>query len=475
MTTATETRIPTDQPFRRRALGRPRDWNLRLPRRPRARPRLGWLGPLAIVGSVTVSWPAFSGATGEDGSVAFGLFIGATSILLMAWSFVLAVRLRPLEPFFGGLDSMYRSHRWAGSLAVVAMFLHVQAEPEIEGGIRGASRSLASSAQGLAGVGEYLLYVLVGLSLLRWIPYRYWRWTHKALGIPFAFACFHFYTAEKPYANGSAWGWWFGTLMVAGLGAYLWRVVWRDALAPGHRYRIVSAEIHGSTTELVLNPVGAHMRYEAGQFAVVKLQIAGLREPHVFTIAAAPDEGRLRFYVRDLGDWTAKIQRHELVGRDVVVEGPYGRFEPLSHRHAKRVWIAGGVGITPFLSATASRAGSTTDSPPLLIYCVRDRATASAIAELEAADHAGTIDLQVIASNEGSRFSEPRLQELAGRDLSDTHIAVCGPAGLVATADRAARALGAPAVETEDFDIRSGFGPDLSRDVDRLIAGLHAN
>ena len=79
---------------------------------------------------------------GEDGSVSFGLFVGAVSIVLMSWTFVLALSPRVLEPIFGGLDTMYRVHRWARSLSVLAMYLHTSVEAEIEGGIRGpADRS----------------------------------------------------------------------------------------------------------------------------------------------------------------------------------------------------------------------------------------------------------------------------------------------------------------------------------------------
>ncbi|MGI9539761.1 MAG: ferric reductase-like transmembrane domain-containing protein, partial [Miltoncostaeaceae bacterium] len=275
------------------------------------RPGLHWLGPLAVIASVAVSWFAFQGATGEDGSVAFGLFIGAASIVLMAWSFILAVRSRVLEPLFGGLDRMYRVHRWAGALAIGAMFLHTRAEPEIEGGIRGAGEGVADMATNLAGNAEIALYALVGLSVIRWIPYRWWRWTHKLLGIPFALASWHFLTAEKPYDNASAWGVFFGAFMIAGLVAYLGRVLVRDMLARGRRYRVESAEVVGSSLDLRLAPAGRPLRFAAGQFAVLKLQRRGLREPHIFTIASAPEDGELRFFIRRLGDWTGRLHDAE--------------------------------------------------------------------------------------------------------------------------------------------------------------------
>ena len=459
-------------PWWRRLLGRPSDWHL-VRRRPRlGRPRLAWLGPIAVVVSTLVGWYAFQGAQGEEGgSVAFGLFIGAASVVLMAWSFVLAIRIRFLERFFGGLDSMYRVHRWAGSLAVVAMFWHTSAEPEIEGGIKGASESLAEQAEGLASTGEMMLYILIGLSLLRWFPYRWWRLSHKLLGIPFAFASWHFFTAEKTYANNSPWGWYFGAIMVAGLAAWVWRTGVISALLPGHRYRVTSAVVRETTMDVELEPEGKPMTHKAGQFAVVKIQRKGLTEPHVFTIASPPDAGRLRFYIRDLGDWSGKIQSHDLVGARVIVEGPYGTFDPYGHGDGSLIWVAGGVGITPFLSAIAALpAGVDIVDRPTLIYCVPREADATAIEALRQAEADGRIRLEVFASRKGRRFSAEGFKAVVGDRLQGAHVAACGPAGLVADVADLARRGGAHEVETEDFDIRSGFGPDMSREVEELIA-----
>ncbi len=456
----------------RAAAGRRRDWAVRIPR-PWTAPVPAWIGPLLVTASVIVGWFAFAGATDDGGqSVALGLFVGAASITLMAWSFLLAVRARWLEPLFGGLDRMYQVHRWAGTLAIVAMFLHTSLEPEIDGGVLGASRSVASTAEDLAGVGEWALYILVAVSLIRWVPYRFWRLTHKLLGIPFVFACWHFVTAEKPYANGSPWGWYFGAIMIVGVVAYLYRVVVRDMIRRGRPYTIVGTELRGSTLEMELAPVGRPVAHRAGQFVVLKVADRDLAEPHVFTIASAPSSPHLRFFIRDLGDWTARLQRRDLVGTEVVVEGPYGAFEPFAPRGGPTLWIAGGVGITPFLAAIDSLDGTdvTATGRPTLIYCVRSRDDATALDRLEAAARRGDLDLHVVASAEGDRFSADYLATvLAGRTLDDAHVAVCGPAGLVGDASAAARRFGAGHVETEAFDFRSGIGPDLSRVVDEMM------
>jgi predicted ferric reductase len=450
-------------------LGSWSDWHVRRPSLPRIRVGLHTLGPLAVIASSVASWFAFAGATGEEGNVAFGLWVGAVAILLMSWSFILAFRPRVLERFFGGLDSMYRVHRWAGSLAVVFMFLHTSVEPEIEGGIRGASRSLADSAEDLAGVGEILLYLFVGLSLVRIFPYRFWRWTHKLLGIPFIFASWHFYTAEKPYANGSLWGWWFGAFMVLGIVFYLLRVVGRDVVTPGSAYSVVAAEHTGSTTRLEMAPKGKPLGQQLGQFAFVKLDAPGMSEPHPFTIASSPERDNLVFYIRHLGDWSQKLPSVDLVGCDVTVEGPYGRFEPLAEGGHPSVWIAGGVGITPFLAALDAPDTAAPNGPvPVLLYAVRSVQDNPIVDFLLEAQRAGRVDLHLFTSETG-RLTPAALDERFPNGLNGHHVALCGPAGLVSTMASAASARGATSVETEDFDIRQGFGPERSAEIDQLV------
>ncbi len=431
-----------------------------------------WVGPIVVLVSLVCTWPAFAGTAGEDGDVSFALYVGSISIAAMAWSFVLAVRTRRLEPWFGGLDRMYRLHRWLGALAVGTMFLHVQTVDELERGIAGASRDLADAAEDLAGTGETMLYVLVAISVVRLVPTRWWRWTHKLLVVPYAFACFHFFTADKPYANGSAWGWWFGAVMVAGLVAWFVRVVWRDMVRRGIPYRVVDSVRAGSTVELVLEPSGTRrLRHRVGQFTFLKLQAAGMSEPHPFTIASHPSDSRLRFVVRALGDWSDRLQTLDVIGTEALVEGPYGRFRPVPRRAATTVWVAGGVGITPFLGALR---GPVPDGHPVphLVYQVRTRDDAPALAELAQAHAAGRVVLHLHVSSEGVRVGPGTLTELFGPEgLRGAHVAVCGPAGLVRSTVAAAHAAGAH-VEHEDFDIRSGVGPDLSRELDQVVGEL---
>ena len=466
--------MPKEIPWKVRELlgtfvGKPADWRLERPVPPSA-PLLGlhWVGPIIAVATMAVGWLAFKDARG-DGNVAFALFIGSVSILLMSWSNLLSTRVSVFEVFFGGLDRVYRWHRWFGALAVGAMWLHTQTVDDVKG-IRGASRSVANTVQDLAGTGTYFLYALVAISLLRWIPTRWWRFTHKLLIVPYVFACWHFYTTTKPYANDSGWGRWFLVFMVAGIAAWLYRVVWRDMVRRGRAHRVSHVERDGKTMTLELEPVGRRVHHSAGQFAFLRFSLPGMSEPHPFTIASSPDELVLRFMIRDLGDWTSRLAAVVAVGDMVLVEGPYGRLEPLPERGADEVlWIAGGVGVTPFLGAATSRHPG--DGPiPHLFCCVKSRGDAPGLSDLERADREGRIVLHVHASDEGRRLGASDLERTFGRDgLRRAHVVMCGPSSLVKAMHRAVRALGARHVHVEAFDIRTGIGPDLSRDVDRLL------
>lgn len=449
--------------------GTRQDWRLVRPTAPTIPPLSSqWVGPVLVIISLAVGWFAFTDARG-DGAVSFALFIGSVSILLMAWSNLLATRIIPLEKLFGGLDRMYRWHRWFGALSVGAMWLHMQTVDDVKG-IRGASKDVADAAEDLAETGSNLLYVLVAVSVLRWLPTRWWRLSHKLLVLPYAFASWHFYTATKPYANDSLWGAWFTGFMLLGLGAWVYRVVWRDVVRRGRQYRVSGVRVVGDTTELVLEPVGVPLRYKAGQFVFLKFGVSGMSEPHPFTIASSQDESELRFFIKDLGDWTGEFAHRVQLGARVKVEGPYGALPVFPHQPASKIlWIAGGVGITPFLGAACARMPD--DGPiPHLFYCVRFRHDAVALRELESAAQEGRIVLHVHASSEGNRLSSDDIAAVMGRDgLTNAHVVMCGPDGLVKSMRTAVRSLGARHIHVEGFDIRTGVGPDLSRNVHNVM------
>ena len=96
---------------------------------------------------------------------------------------------------------------------------------------------------------------------------------------------------------------------------------------------------------------GEIFKYQPGQY--IYLTIFGKyvsKEPHPFTIASSPTQKQLILTIKESGDYTSNIGTVE-IGDKAYIDGPYGIFKPLESEAEEIVFIAGGVGITPFLSA----------------------------------------------------------------------------------------------------------------------------
>jgi predicted ferric reductase len=394
------------------------------------------------------------------GDTALGIALGAAAIVAMSLALILAARPRPVEPFFGGLDRMYVVHKWLGIAALALMIGHNLAEPEIEHAVR--ETELGELAK---DVGEIALNGFIALILLSWIkripftrlelPWPIWRFTHRFTGLLFAIAAFHQLAIDKPEGIDPTLGLYLNTLSLAGLSAWLFT----QFVAPFRRPRahvLESVERHGPTTEITLRPEGRGLRWHPGQFAFVSAPEAGLAEPHPFTMAAAPAaDGRVRFGIKALGDWTARLPQRLFPGQRLKVDGPYGRF--LFHRGAQRqVWLAGGIGITPFLAWTDALTGADRQEIAL-IWAVTSRTEAFAADRLAAiaARHPG-LTVQIVADDTDGRLTAERLVALVPFPIREAELSFCGPVGLRKAILAGLSAMGQSPrrVRSEAFELR---------------------
>ncbi|MEW4461540.1 hypothetical protein AB1K42_25890 [Roseibium algicola] len=198
----------------------------------------------------------------------------------------------------------------------------------------------------------------------------------------------------------------------------------------------------------------------AGQFAFLSVTGGGLTEEHPFTLSAAPRDGRsLRFTIKDLGDYTSRLYRELKVGMEATVSGPYGNFSMPSGRDPQ-VWIAAGVGITPFL-AFAQTLKHRESGPIKLYYCVRERGDIPYVADLQhLAEETGKLELMIVNSLEGVRLTPERIVEDLKGDLRNAHVFFCGPAPLRKTlkSSLVLKGLRASRFHFEEFQMRTGIG-----------------
>lgn len=110
--------------------------------------------------------------------------------------------------------------------------------------------------------------------------------------------------------------------------------------------------------------------FRPGQFCFLRLNKKGIYARHPFTISSSPDKKDLEFTIKLKGRFTQEALNLKK-GDEVIVDGPFGIFTLDKAEEKDIIFIAGGVGITPFYSMIKSQIKSNTKKDILLFYCSR--------------------------------------------------------------------------------------------------------
>ncbi|MEM7259346.1 MAG: ferredoxin reductase family protein, partial [Pseudomonadota bacterium] len=351
------------------------------------------------------------------------------------------------------LDQSYRLHKWLGLWALAASFMHDTIDADMRG--LGAETVLTDIAETAGEVSLYGLLLLVVITVATFIPYHLWKWTHRFIGVFFVLSAFHYLFILKPFSNADPLGLYMGLVCVIGLIAYAYTSAPRR-FRPSRAYRVTHLDKAGDALAVTLQPTGRALKHRAGQFAFISFAGLGLGEPHPFTLSSAPDnDGGLRMTIGPLGDYTIRLMSRLQVGAEARVEGPFGDF---GIARGPQVWVAAGIGITPFAAMAGSIAVQ--DGPVTLIYSVRNRQQAAHLDELEAvaAKHDNFTLVLRETSTEG-RLTPADVASAAG-DFKKAHVLYCGPAALRQSIWNGLKGQGLSArrFHYERFEIRTGVG-----------------
>jgi len=134
--------------------------------------------------------------------------------------------------------------------------------------------------------------------------------------------------------------------------------------------------------------------HRPGQFGTIRvLTDQGWSEAHPFTISCGPEENAVRMTIKHAGQFTERIAALE-PGAPVKFSGPYGVFLGDVEGQPRIVMVAGGVGITPFLSVLRHFRAKKADNAVILIWANKTRDDAFAAHELK--EMTRELDLTVI-------------------------------------------------------------------------------
>jgi predicted ferric reductase len=372
------------------------------------------------------------GAGNANAQSVLALCAGASAFSLMAVNLFLATRPRFVEQVFGGLDRMYLAHKWIGIGLLPLLLFHKFVGMDLDG------RIIATGLSKLVvDIAKFAFPVLVVLILLSWvkklpnkradiIPYNIWRVGHRLMGVLFVALAFHQFFVEVPFNVNSAPASYLNFMAAVGVLSFLYT----QLLAPfrPRRFVVTNVEKHPAATIIDAGPKGrGFKKLSPGGFGVISFGKNGLREPHPFTISRIGKDGSIQFSIRALGDYTVRVREAVAVGDKMSVEAGYGGFD---YRRGEdtQVWLAGGIGITPFLTFADSLEVEN-KRKIVLIYCVGKPEEVVGLDRLRTAEaRTQGFKLHLHVSETDGRLDAKKIVGISDFEMTNAGLWFCGPA-----------------------------------------------
>jgi predicted ferric reductase len=410
----------------------------------------GLRGPLVLATLCAIPVALWAGSA-PLGSRFVGDFRALTSLAVVsalagtaafALNLVLGARLRPVEALFGGLERMYAVHRLNGEVAFALLLAHVV--------LILASRATISTSAALdllgpgagwtvsAGVLAFAgMVVAVVLTLFVRIGHELFVYVQRSFGLVFLGATYHVFTTDGALDDSRVLDLYMASLATVGIAAFVYRSVLGNLLVRRRTYRVAAVNrLDEFVTEVVMEPRERPLAFTPGQFLFVNF-----REPfseqfpqflrnqfHPFSITSTPDERTLRITVKAVGDYTRALRALE-PGADAVVEGPYGSFSSVAVPNERQIWVAGGIGVTPFLSMARSLNGAVREID--FYYCVEHAREAHFLDELRAIARERVDFRVVLVPRETDGFLTAERIAREHPDLRSADVLVCGPPTMI--------------------------------------------
>ena len=159
--------------------------------------------------------------------------------------------------------------------------------------------------------------------------------------------------------------------------------------AQSTRLRRHEAAAEGTMAFHFEKPAG--FEFKAGQAVEVLLAdpAGGANDiGHAFSIVSAPFEDELVFATRMRDSAYKKALKALAPGAEVKLDGPFGSLTLHNKRSRAAVFVAGGIGITPFMSILRQAAHDRLDQDLMLLYSNRRPEDAAFLEELQALERA---------------------------------------------------------------------------------------
>lgn len=348
-------------------------------------------GQLAVAGlwaanlvAVLVLWATTSGnyfgATDKlyGWLLAFGQLAGLLATYFALVQFMLMGRVGWIERRFG-LDHLAHFHRLNGYATIIAIVAHpILVIMAYSIGAR--TNFFAQYVQAvtnfpyvwMALLSEILFIAVAATSVYlvrRHLKFETWYYVHFMVYAAVVLAFFHqFALGGSLNGHPLARSYWYALYIFVAVNVLWWRFGLSTLNLLRYRFQVSRAvQETATTTSVYIRGRGlGRWKIRPGQFVMVRiLAWPYIKDEHPFSVSRLPQDDEFRLTVRDVGDYTNAVRSLQ-PGAYVLTAGPFGRFTGAVAATDKRLFIAGGVGITPIRTLAEEAIGQGKDS--VLLY-----------------------------------------------------------------------------------------------------------
>ena len=281
---------------------------------------------------------------------------GYIGTMMLLWMFILGAR-RISRYFIRDYSVAMKIHNFLGKYGLMLILAH----PILVALGYGASilyafvPNISSDFEIYVSLGKIALFILIliwisSIKLRSKLRYKPWKYLHflsyfiiplVLIHIPFTGSNFAISLPAQIYF----WLLFSGYLLFVIYRAYSWFGFDKC------KYEIITNEkILDRVYEIKLRPLSNRtaIDIESGQYIYIsKLKVT---ESHPFSVASINNDRTISIIYKTYGNFTKKLT-NQISGQKIYVSGPYGDFLGEINDSEQNVFIAGGIGITPFIGS----------------------------------------------------------------------------------------------------------------------------
>lgn len=339
-----------------------------------------------------------------------------------------------MESWFGGLDQIYHLHRKLGLWGFCLLLIHPWAEAlkwlpgRIEKFVFFILPFHSRLSVNLGSYAFWLMLLILGITILKLLPYDKWKRLHKFMSLVFLLASLHIILSDKRVGSKLA-----QSILYLPMGIGFFGIFYKQFYHPifGNYLSFVVTNVkhvNDNVIEVTLSSKKNPIKFIPGQYGFFTFNDPSLStESHPFTLIGSDDDSKASLLIKARGDYTINLFQHIKPKCPGIFEGPYGRLN-YAKAGSPQIWLAGGIGVAPFLAwIRAMKRSSHSDVKVDFYYCVHRKTDAVFYNEFKQFGiNNSNFRSFLHCTEEGNRLNFQNIIE-SSNQVNDAYVFMCGP------------------------------------------------